>query len=69
MRSDTAPGQALRGRRDHHPRASRLILRVYGAIDAVAGALARDGTAKERLNARDDYLYRSINDVSRLSPS
>jgi hypothetical protein len=46
-----------------------MIPRVYSAINAVAEALAKDGIAKERLNARDDYLYRSIDDVmARLSP-
>jgi len=46
-----------------------MIPRVYGAINAVATALSTNGIAKERLNARDDYFYRSIDDVlSRLSP-
>jgi hypothetical protein len=46
-----------------------MIPRVYSAITAVAGALAKDGIAKERLIARDDYFYRSIDDVmARLSP-
>ena len=46
-----------------------MIPRVYGAIHAVAVALSKDGIAKERLNARDDYLYRGIDDVlKRLSP-
>ncbi len=46
-----------------------MIPRVYGAINAVAAALARDGIAKERLNTRDDYFYRSIDDVlSRVAP-
>ena len=46
-----------------------MIARVYQAINAVAGALAQDGVAKTRLNARDNYLYRSIDDVlERLAP-
>ncbi|NTZ42130.1 single-stranded DNA-binding protein [Altererythrobacter sp. SALINAS58] len=46
-----------------------MIPRVYCAINAVAAALARDGIPKERLNTRDDYLYRSIDDVlNRLAP-
>ena len=46
-----------------------MIPRVYGAIHAVAAALSKDGIAKERLNARDDYLYRSIDDLlKRLAP-
>lgn len=46
-----------------------MIARVYHAINAVAAALARDGVAKTRLNARDNYLYRSIDDVlERLAP-
>lgn len=43
--------------------------RVYQAISSVAAALALDGVAKTRLNARDNYLYRSIDDVlGRLAP-
>ena len=39
------------------------------AISSVAAALALDGVAKTRLNARDNYLYRSIDDVlGRLAP-
>jgi hypothetical protein len=46
-----------------------MIARVYGAINAVSAALSKDGMAKERLNACDDYLYRSIDDVlARLAP-
>lgn len=46
-----------------------MIPRVYSAIHAIAAALSTDGVPKERLNARDDYLYRSIDDVlKRLSP-
>jgi len=46
-----------------------MIPRVYQAINAIAGALARDGVAKTRLNARDNYLYRSIDDVlERIAP-
>ncbi len=46
-----------------------MIARVYAAINAVAAALAEDGVAKTRLNARDQYLYRSIDDVlERLAP-
>lgn len=46
-----------------------MIPRIYGAVNAVATALSREGIAKERLNTRDDYLYRSIDDVlKRLSP-
>ncbi|TCJ32174.1 ERF family protein [Parafrankia sp. BMG5.11] len=46
-----------------------MIARVYQAINAVAGALAHDGVAKARLNSRDNYLYRSIDDVlERLAP-
>ncbi|GGE03065.1 hypothetical protein GCM10011515_23340 [Tsuneonella deserti] len=46
-----------------------MIARVYSAITAVAGALACDGVAKTRLNTRDQYLYRSIDDVlERLAP-
>ena len=46
-----------------------MIARVYQAINAVGAALAQDGVAKTRLNARDNYLYRSIDDVlGRLAP-
>ncbi|MGX7953628.1 ERF family protein [Tsuneonella sp. HG249] len=46
-----------------------MIARVYHAINAVGAALAEDGVAKTRLNARDNYLYRSIDDVlARLAP-
>lgn len=46
-----------------------MIARVYQAINAVAGAMSHDGVAKTRLNARDNYLYRSIDDVlERLAP-
>jgi hypothetical protein len=46
-----------------------MIARVYQAINAVAAALAENGVAKTRLNARDNYLYRSIDDVlQRLAP-
>lgn len=46
-----------------------MIARVYGAINSVAAALSKEGIAKKRLNARDDYLYRSIEDVlARLAP-
>ena len=43
--------------------------RVYKAINAVAGELARNGIAKTNTNPRDRYQYRSIDDVlNRLSP-
>lgn len=46
-----------------------MIPRVYQAITAVAGGLATHGVAKARLNSRDNYLYRSIDDVTeRLAP-
>lgn len=46
-----------------------MIARVYQAVNAVAAALAHDGVAKTRLNSRDNYLYRSIDDVlERLAP-
>jgi hypothetical protein len=46
-----------------------VIPRVYQAISAVASALATDGVTKTRLNSRDNYLYRSIDDVlERLAP-
>lgn len=46
-----------------------MIARVYSAINAVGAALAQDGVAKTRLNTRDNYLYRSIDDVlERLAP-
>jgi hypothetical protein len=46
-----------------------VIPRVYQAINAVAGALAQDGVARTRLNSRDNYLYRSIDDIlERLAP-
>jgi hypothetical protein len=46
-----------------------MIPRVYQAISSVAGALATDGVVKARLNSRDNYLYRSIDDVmARLAP-
>lgn len=46
-----------------------MIPRVYQAINAVAAAMAQDGVAKTRLNVRDRYLYRSIDDVlERLAP-
>ena len=44
-----------------------MIARVYQAITAVAAALAEVGVAKTRLNARDNYLYCSIDDVFALS--
>jgi hypothetical protein len=40
-----------------------MIPRVYQAMNAVAGDLAQDGVAKTRLTARDNDLYRSIDDV------
>jgi hypothetical protein len=46
-----------------------MIARVYQAINAVGAALAQDGVAKTRLNSRDNYMYRSIDDVlGRLAP-
>lgn len=46
-----------------------MIARVYQAINAVSAALAQGGVAKARLNTRDNYLYRSIDDVlQRLAP-
>ena len=46
-----------------------MIARVYSAITAVASALAKEGVPKTRLNSRDQYLYRSIDDVlERLAP-
>jgi hypothetical protein len=46
-----------------------MIARVYQAINGVAAAMALDGVAKTRLNARDNYVYRSIDDVlERLAP-
>jgi hypothetical protein len=42
---------------------------VYRAIHAVTAAFARDGIAKTRFNLRDQYQYRSIDDVlNRLGP-
>ena len=42
---------------------------VYKAITAVAAELSGAGIPKRHLNERDDYLYRSIDDVlNRLSP-
>ena len=42
---------------------------VYRAIHAISAELARAGIAKLHRNERDDYLYRSIDDVlNRLSP-
>lgn len=42
---------------------------VYRAINAVSGELAPAGIAKLHRNERDDYFYRSIDDVlNRLSP-
>lgn len=36
---------------------------MYGAINAIAAALAREGLPKHNFNLRDDYFYRSIDDV------
>jgi hypothetical protein len=42
---------------------------VYRAIHAVAAELAKGGIAKRHRNERDDYFYRSIDDVlNRLAP-
>ena len=42
---------------------------VYKAISAIAADLARSAIPKLHRNERDDYLYRSIDDVlNRLSP-
>ena len=42
---------------------------VYRAISAVSRALSGEGIAKRHRNERDDYRYRSIDDVlNRLSP-
>jgi hypothetical protein len=42
---------------------------VYRAINAVSAALAAAGIAKLHRNERDDYLYRSVDDVlDRLAP-
>ena len=42
---------------------------VYKAITAIAGELSGAGIAKRHRNERDDYRYRSIDDVlNRLSP-
>ena len=42
---------------------------IYKAINAVSGELAPVGIPKLHRNERDDYLYRSIDDVlNRLSP-
>ena len=42
---------------------------VYRAISAVSRALSGEGIAKRHCNERDDYRYRSIDDVlNRLSP-
>ena len=46
-----------------------MIPRVYAAINAVAAELAKAGIAKNHINAKDSYDYRSIDDVMvRLSP-
>jgi hypothetical protein len=43
--------------------------RVYAAISAIMAELAETGIAKSRTNARDQYVYRSIDDVmARMSP-
>ena len=42
---------------------------VYKAITAIAAELSGAGIAKRHRNERDDYRYRSIDDVlNRLSP-
>jgi hypothetical protein len=42
---------------------------VYRAINAITSAFARDGIAKTHTNLRDQYQYRSIDDVlNRLGP-
>ncbi len=42
---------------------------VYRAITAITEALSRTGIAKSRTNLKDDYQYRSIDDVlERLAP-
>lgn len=46
-----------------------MIARVYQTINNIAAELAHDGVAKTRLNARGNYLYRSVDDVlARLAP-
>ena len=42
---------------------------VYRAINAITSAFAKDGIAKAHTNVRDQYQYRSIDDVlNRLGP-
>lgn len=36
---------------------------IYGAINAISADLASSGVAKTRVNAAEDYTYRSIDDV------
>jgi len=46
-----------------------MIPRIYGAINAVAAELARDGVAKSHINLEDQYAYRSVDDVyNRIGP-
>jgi len=48
---------------------SRTAPHVYRAIGAISAELAPQGIAKRHRNERDDYRYRSIDDVlNRLSP-
>lgn len=45
------------------------VPRVYTAISAIIGELAQDGIAKRHTNPREQYQYRSIDDIyERLSP-
>ena len=43
--------------------------KVYQAINAITAEFARDGIPKAHINVRDQYQYRSIDDVlNRLGP-
>src|SRR5215210_1447631 len=62
-------GQAQQGGRDHHPRSPMSAAQVYKAVTAISAELSGAGIAKRHRNERDDYRYRSIDDVlNRLSP-
>ncbi len=62
-------GEAQQGWRDHHPGTQMSAPQVYKAITAISAELSGGGIAKRHRNERDDYRYRSIDDVlNRLSP-
>ena len=62
-------GQAQQGRRDHHPGSSNERAAGLRGDQRDRGRAVGHGIAKRHRNERDDYRYRSIDDVViRLSP-